>query len=61
MEILLIKMGTGNKLNDLVIKPMQQFAYTTGKNATDGFMIIDAMDFTLYTNRLMAFWYLRLQ
>lgn len=27
-------------INDLAIKPMQQFAYTTGKNATDGFMII---------------------
>ena len=26
-------------INDLAIKPMQQFAYTTGKNATDGFMI----------------------
>ena len=23
-------------INDLAIKPMQQFAYTTGKNATDG-------------------------
>ena len=37
-------------INDLAIKPMQQFAYTSGKNATDGFMIIDAMDL-LYTNR----------
>jgi uncharacterized LabA/DUF88 family protein len=26
------------------IQPMQQFAYTTGKNATDSAMIIDAMD-----------------
>jgi uncharacterized LabA/DUF88 family protein len=26
------------------IQPIQQFAYTTGKNATDGAMIIDAMD-----------------
>src|ERR1700727_3633801 len=26
------------------IQPVQQFAYTTGKNATDGAMIIDAMD-----------------
>ncbi len=33
---------------------MQQFAYTTGKNATDGFMIIDAMDL-LYTDRIDGF------
>ncbi len=33
---------------------MQQFAYTTGKNATDGFMIIDAMDL-LYTDRFDGF------
>ena len=26
------------------IQPIQQFAYTTGKNATDSAMIIDAMD-----------------
>lgn len=25
-------------------EPMQQFSYTTGKNSTDGFLIIDAMD-----------------
>ncbi len=31
-------------INELAIKPVQQFEYTTGKNATDGFMIIDAMD-----------------
>jgi uncharacterized LabA/DUF88 family protein len=36
------------------ITPMQQFAYTTGKNATDGFMIIDAMDL-LYTGRFTSF------
>ncbi|XID74702.1 NYN domain-containing protein [Alkanindiges sp. WGS2144] len=41
-------------INDLAIKPMQQFAYTTGKNATDGFMIIDAMDL-LYTDRFDGF------
>ena len=34
--------------------PMQQFAYTTGKNATDGAMIIDAMDL-LYTGRFSMF------
>lgn len=34
--------------------PVQQFAYTTGKNATDGAMIIDAMDL-LYTGRFGSF------
>lgn len=37
-------------LNRHSIKPIQQFAYTTGKNATDSTMIIDAMDL-LYTRR----------
>ncbi|MDX9886934.1 NYN domain-containing protein [Thauera sp.] len=37
-------------LNRYSIKPVQQFAYTTGKNATDSTMIIDAMD-RLYTRR----------
>lgn len=41
-------------INEFAIKPMQQFAYTTGKNATDGFMIIDAMDL-LYTDRFDGF------
>jgi NYN domain/OST-HTH/LOTUS domain len=36
------------------IQPMQQFAYTTGKNATDAAMIIDAMDL-LYTGRFDGF------
>lgn len=31
-------------INKYAIKPMQQFAYTKGKNATDSYMIIDAMD-----------------
>ena len=31
-------------LNENSINAMQNFAYTTGKNATDGSMIIDAMD-----------------
>lgn len=31
-------------LNVHAIQPMQQFRYTTGKNATDSAMIIDAMD-----------------
>lgn len=41
-------------LNQFSIKPVQQFAYTTGKNATDGTMIIDAMDL-LYTRRFDGF------
>lgn len=41
-------------LNQHAIKPVQQFAYTTGKNATDGTMIIDAMDL-LYTRRFDGF------
>lgn len=36
------------------IQPMQQFAYTQGKNATDSAMIIDAMDL-LYTRRFGGF------
>ena len=36
------------------IQPIQQFAYTTGKNATDGAMINDAMDL-LYTGRFSGF------
>ncbi|MDP3216583.1 MAG: NYN domain-containing protein, partial [Deltaproteobacteria bacterium] len=35
-------------LQKYAIKPVQQFAYTTGKNATDSALIIDAMDL-LYT------------
>ena len=31
-------------LNKFAISPVQQFAYTTGKNATDSRLIIDAMD-----------------
>jgi uncharacterized LabA/DUF88 family protein len=41
-------------LHDYAIQPIQQFAYTKGKNATDSAMIIDAMDL-LYTQRLDAF------
>jgi uncharacterized LabA/DUF88 family protein len=36
------------------IQPMQQFAYTTGKNATDAALVIDAMDL-LYTGHLDGF------
>ncbi|MEU4200833.1 NYN domain-containing protein [Streptomyces sp. NPDC026294] len=36
------------------IQPVQQFAYTTGKNATDAAMVIDAMDL-LYSRRFDGF------
>lgn len=41
-------------LNELAIQPIQQFAYTSGKNSTDASMIIDAMDL-LYSNKFDAF------
>lgn len=36
------------------ITPMQQYSYTSGKNATDSAMIIDAMDI-LYSNQVEGF------
>lgn len=36
------------------ISPVQQFAYTSGKNATDSSLIIDAMDL-MYTGRFNGF------
>ncbi|KAI7772286.1 hypothetical protein LZL87_007647 [Fusarium oxysporum] len=52
---------TSNRLNSWKpqllhnsIHPMQQFAYTYGKNATDSAMIIDAMDL-LYSNKFDGF------
>ncbi len=36
------------------IQPIQQFSYTTGKNATDAAMVIDAMDL-LYSGRFDGF------
>ena len=36
------------------ITPMQQYSYTTGKNATDSAMIIDAMDI-LYAEKVDGF------
>lgn len=41
-------------LQKYAIKPIQQFAYTTGKNATDSALIIDAMDL-LYTRKFDGF------
>jgi len=43
-----------DKLLDFAIQPIQQFSYTTGKNATDSAMIIDAMDL-LYSENLDGF------
>ncbi len=46
--------GWKEAINAHAIQPMQQFAYTSGKNATDSAMIIDAMDL-LYTGNLDGF------
>jgi uncharacterized protein (TIGR00288 family) len=46
--------GWEEQLHPLAIKPIQQFAYTSGKNATDAAMIIDAMDI-LYAGNVEAF------
>ncbi|MBB3231972.1 NYN domain-containing protein [Halomonas stenophila] len=46
--------GWAEKLHPNAIRPMQQFAYTKGKNATDSAMIIDAMDL-LYSKGVEAF------
>jgi hypothetical protein len=46
--------GWKTVLNELAIQPIQQFAYTTGKNATDSSLIIDAMDL-LHTGHLNGF------
>lgn len=46
--------GWKQVLLDYSIQPIQQFAYTKGKNATDSSLIIDAMDL-LYTQRFDGF------
>lgn len=43
-----------NLLLENAITPIQQYAYTTGKNATDSAMIIDAMDI-LYSEKVSGF------
>ena len=43
-----------NLLLENAITPIQQYAYTTGKNATDSAMIIDAMDI-LYSGKVTGF------
>lgn len=46
--------GWKNMALDNAITPVQQYSYTTGKNATDSAMIIDAMDI-LYSNNIDGF------
>ncbi len=43
-----------NLLLDHAINPVQQYSYTSGKNATDSAMIIDAMDI-LYSDKVHGF------
>ena len=46
--------GWQSKLHEFAIRPIQQFSYTTGKNATDIALVIDAMELS-YTQRLDGF------
>jgi uncharacterized LabA/DUF88 family protein len=46
--------GWENVLHEYAIKPMQQFDYSKGKNATDMGMVIDALDL-LYTDQPDAY------
>lgn len=46
--------GWKDKLHDFAIRPIQLFNYSTGKNATDIALVIDAMEL-LYTQKLDAF------
>src|SRR3984885_1837788 len=46
--------GWKDQLLTQSIQPIQQFGYTSGKNATDSAMIIDAMDL-LYSGRFDGF------
>ena len=46
--------GWKDVLHTMAIQPIQQFAYTSGKNATDSALIIDAMD-VLHTGRVDGF------
>jgi len=46
--------GWTSKLHDFAIRPIQQFSYSAGKNATDIALVIDAMEL-LYTQKLDAF------
>ena len=46
--------GWKDQLNRYAIQPIQQFAYTRGKNSTDASLIIDAMDL-LYADNVDGF------
>lgn len=46
--------GWKDKLHDFAIRPIQQFSYSSGKNATDIALVIDAMEL-LYTQKPEAF------
>ncbi len=46
--------GWTSKLHEHAIRPIQQFSYSKGKNATDIALVIDAMEL-LYTQKLDAF------
>ena len=46
--------GWKDVLHKMAIQPIQQFSYTTGKNATDSALIIDAMD-VLHTGSVDGF------
>lgn len=46
--------GWKDKLHEFAIRPIQQFSYSNGKNATDIALVIDAMEL-LYTQKLDAF------
>ena len=46
--------GWKERLHEFAIQPIQQYSYTSGKNATDSALIIDAMDL-LYTNNFDGF------
>lgn len=46
--------GWKDKLHAFAVRPIQQFSYSAGKNATDIALVIDAMEL-LYTQKLDAF------
>lgn len=46
--------GWKEVLHTMAIQPIQQFSYTSGKNATDSALIIDAMD-VLHTGSVDGF------
>lgn len=46
--------GWRGKLHEFAIRPIQQFSYSTGKNATDISLVIEAMELH-YTQRLDGF------